>query len=296
MVYTMKEQHATNIRAIRETWASHCDGFLAFSTADDPRLPAISLPHAGKEEYNNMWQKVRSIWKFVGTNYLEEFDFFFQGGEDLFVIPQNLKRYLKDLMDQDGKNSDDDFFVGRRFKGYDKDNYFNSGGAGYALSRGTLRKYITEGWEHPSCDAKTHSAMEDVMIARCLRNVFGIGLTDTRDSSLRERFHPFAPASHFFWRPPTEGNKDWYQDYNEEWPPLLGEQCCAPDSVSFHYIKKPAMVRHLHAILNSCPRPTVPRVLDANGSDDNEDGDDGNGSSDGDGDDGDGDDQNDGAD
>jgi glycoprotein-N-acetylgalactosamine 3-beta-galactosyltransferase len=94
--------------------------------------------------------------------------------------------------------------------------------------------------------------MEDVMIAQCLRDVFQIGLTDTRDDQLRERFHPFAPASHYYWRPPEEGNTDWYKDYNEEWPPLLGEKCCAPDSVSFHYIKKPAMVRHLYALLNTC--------------------------------------------
>jgi hypothetical protein len=61
LVYTMKENHATNIRAIRETWGSYCDGFLAFSTASDPRIPAISIPHDGPEEYNNMWQKVRHV-------------------------------------------------------------------------------------------------------------------------------------------------------------------------------------------------------------------------------------------
>lgn len=216
MVYTMEENHATNIRAMRETWAPHCDGFLAFSTANDPRLPAISLPHDGPEEYNNMWQKVRSIWKFVGTHYLEDFDFFFQGGEDLFVIPQNLKRYLAGMLERDEKTSEDDYFVGRRFKGYGQDNYFNSGGAGYALSRGTLRKYITQGWDNAKCSPTRHTAMEDVMIAQCLRGLFGIGLTDTRDDLLRERFHPFAPATHYYWKPPSEGNKDWYFDYNEE--------------------------------------------------------------------------------
>lgn len=247
MVYTMKENHATNIRAIRETWGSGCDGFLAFSTLSDPRIPTISLPHEGKEAYENMWQKVRSIWHFVGTHYLDDFDFFFQGGEDLFVIPQNLKEYLSTVGDPE-----DDHFIGRRFKGYGNNNYFNSGGAGYALSRGTLRKYITEGFEHPKCYAKKTTSMEDVMIAGCLRDAFGVGMTDTRDSELRERFHPFAPGGHYSWKPPAPGKKDWYADYNEEWPPLLKEKCCAPDSVSFHYIKKPAMVRHLHALLYNC--------------------------------------------
>lgn len=248
MVYTMKEKHATNIRAIRETWASGCDGFLAFSTESDPRIPAIALKHDGPEAYGNMWQKVRSIWKFVGTHYLDQFDFFFQGGEDLFVMPQNLKNYLATLGDPE-----QDYFVGRRFKGYGENNYFNSGGSGYALSRGTLRKYITQGWDDPKCKPGAKTSMEDVMIAKCLRDLFGIGLTDTRDDQLRERFHPFAPGTHYTWKPPPPGKQDWYNDYNKEWPPLLKEMCCAPDSVSFHYIKKPAMVRHMHALLYECP-------------------------------------------
>jgi hypothetical protein len=74
LVYTMADAHANRIRAMRDTWAGGCDGFLAFSTESDPRLPVISLEHEGPESYDNMWQKVRSIWRFVGTNYLEEFD------------------------------------------------------------------------------------------------------------------------------------------------------------------------------------------------------------------------------
>ena len=247
LLYTMESAHAAQIRAIRETWASQCDGFLAFSTASDPRIPAISIPHDGEESYYNMWQKVRSIWKFVGTHYIDQFDWFFQGGDDLFVLPQNLRNYLRQL------DAQGDHFVGRRFKGYGKDNYFNSGGSGYALSQGILRKYIHEGgWNHPDCAPDRTTSMEDVMIAQCLRNVFGVGLTDTRDDEGRERFHPFAPGTHLHWQPPAEGKKDWYADYNREWPVQLGAACCAPDSVSFHYIKKPAMVRHIFALLYQC--------------------------------------------
>lgn len=74
LVYTMADAHANRIRAMRDTWAGGCNGFLAFSTESDPRLPTISLEHDGPEAYDNMWQKIRSIWRFVGTNYLEEFD------------------------------------------------------------------------------------------------------------------------------------------------------------------------------------------------------------------------------
>mmetsp|Transcript_28119 Transcript_28119/g.77328 ORF Transcript_28119/g.77328 Transcript_28119/m.77328 type:complete len:458 (-) Transcript_28119:361-1734(-) len=246
MVYTHDHKHVNSVRAIRETWASGCDGFLAFSNVTDPRIPAISIPHDGEESYDNMWQKVRSIWKFAGEHYLEQFDFFYLGGEDLFVLPQNLKVYLASLGDPE-----QDHFVGRRFKGHGKNNYFNSGGSGYALSRGTLRKYVYQGYDDSEhCSVTAHTSMEDVMMGACLRKAFGIGLTDTRDDQLRERFHPFAPAKHYYWKPDPN---DWYMQYNREWPPLLKEKCCAPDSVSFHYIKKAAMMRHLQALLYECP-------------------------------------------
>jgi len=250
IVYTMEENHATNIRVIRETWGPGCDGFLAFSTRDDPRIPAISIPHDGQEEYSNMWQKIRSIWRFVGTHYLEDFDFFFQGGEDLYVMPQNLRNFLADEVSDPAK---DDYFGGRRFQwGRGSDVFFNSGGAGYALSQATLRKFVDTGLDHKDCFPEKHSSMEDVFVAKCLKEVFDIGVVDTRDDKGRERFHPFGPAGHYNWRPPPEGKRDWYQDYNMLWPPKLGKDCCAPDSISFHYMKKPAMVRHIHALLYYC--------------------------------------------
>uniref|UniRef100_A0A7S4RPB1 N-acetylgalactosaminide beta-1,3-galactosyltransferase n=1 Tax=Ditylum brightwellii TaxID=49249 RepID=A0A7S4RPB1_9STRA len=245
-LYTMSSSHASTIRAIRETWAGGCDGFLAFSTESDPRIPAISIPHDGPEEYNNMWQKIRSIWRFVGTHYIDEFDFFFIGGDDLFVLPQNLREYLWVLGDPE-----EDWFVGRRFKPR-PGGEFNSGGAGYALSRSTLRKFLSQ-MEEERCKATQHTAMEDVMIARCLENMHGITYHDTRDDENRERFHPFAPGLHYVWHPPKEGQPaDWYEQYNKEWGVLLGKDCCAPDSVSFHYIKKPAMVRHISSLLYQC--------------------------------------------
>jgi glycoprotein-N-acetylgalactosamine 3-beta-galactosyltransferase len=246
LVYTMESKHATNIRAIRETWASGCDGFLAFSTKSDPRIPAISLPHNGKEEYNNMWQKVRSIWNFVGNHYIDQFEWFYIGGEDLFVIPQNLKNYLATFP------SNEPYFLGRRFKAYGDDEYFNSGGAGYTLSRPSLQCYLDNFENEAHCSPDRHTPTEDVQIAKCLRKACGINIYDTRDDQKRERFHPFAPGGQLNWQPPAKGGSDWYETYNREWGLLLGKECCAPDSVSFHYIKKPAMVRHLFHYSHAC--------------------------------------------
>jgi glycoprotein-N-acetylgalactosamine 3-beta-galactosyltransferase len=252
LIYTLETAHATRIRAIRETWAGLCDGFLAFSNQTDLRIPAISIPHEGVESYHNMWQKVRSIWNFVGTHYLEDFDYFMIGGDDLFLLPTNLRNYLSTLPG----TPDDYHFVGRRFKGYGPSNYFNSGGAGYVLSRGTLRIFVRD--IYSNCHVDSVTSMEDVLMAECLRKVSSfttvssIGLTDSRDAQGRERFHPFSPGTHLTWEPPKAGSSDWYEDYNQEWGIQLGPNCCAPDSVSFHYIKRPAMVRHLYSLLYQC--------------------------------------------
>jgi hypothetical protein len=70
----------------------------------------------------------------------------------------------------------------------------------------------------------------------------------------RERFHPFSPAFHYQWK---HGDPDfsWYQRMGDI--VLTGEDCCAPDSVSFHYIKSGAMVRHLQALLYFCNNDRV---------------------------------------
>ena len=60
MVYTIGKQHEKAGVVVRDSWASRCDGFVVMSDTEDPSLPAARVTHEGKEEYNNIWQKVRS--------------------------------------------------------------------------------------------------------------------------------------------------------------------------------------------------------------------------------------------
>ena len=49
-----------------------CDGYMAASSITDPSLGAVNIIHEGPEEYNNMWQKLKSIWSYVYDNYYEK--------------------------------------------------------------------------------------------------------------------------------------------------------------------------------------------------------------------------------
>lgn len=93
-IYTMESSHETNVKATRNTWAKKCDGFIAFSTKEDPLIPSVAILHEGKEAYDNMWQKSRSIWRFIHTHLSEKYDFFLLGGDDMFYIVENLRAYL----------------------------------------------------------------------------------------------------------------------------------------------------------------------------------------------------------
>ena len=267
MAYTVKNSHSTRIRAIRDTWAGGCDGFLAFSSSSDPRLPAIALQQEGPQSYDNMWQKVRSIWKFVGTHYLNDFDWFFLSGDDTFVLPNNLRTYLASLTYKDNKTDPrvHEYYVGRRFYYQHlsasvrtkheflrvKKLLFNTGGAGYALSHATLRKFLSVVEDSETCSANEKTSAEDVMMAICL-SYLGIEATDTRDFEGRERFHHFLPGRLYNWDIKDKEAKNWYLHFNSLWGLKNGKDCCAPDTVSFHYAKQPAMARHLHALLHHC--------------------------------------------
>jgi len=94
-------------------------------------------------------------------------------------------------------------------------------------------------------DLKTSA--EDVMMARCLHHL-GIRVTDSRDQQKRERFHMFMPGRLYNW---NLAQKNWYYSFNP-WGLKNKADCCAPDTVSFHYAKQPAIVRHLHALFYHC--------------------------------------------
>ena len=114
-IYTMAKNHDTNVKATRETWGKKCDGFVAYSTSTDDSISAIEILHEGDENYQNMWQKSRSIWKYIHAHYIDSFDYFLLGGDDMFYIIENLRDYL--MSDEIVKYTaeSDGIFLGRRF-------------------------------------------------------------------------------------------------------------------------------------------------------------------------------------
>ena len=205
MVYTVDLPNSRrNIDAILQTWAPHCDGFLAFSNVTIPERNTVNVLHQGPESYNNMWQKVRSMWFYVHDHYLEDFDYFHIGGDDVYLVVDNLRTYLmgdqiQDLLvngtmdvlatyQADQLNIHDKVMRWKTerprplFLGFPlafRKCLFPHGGPGYTLNRAALKILVQEGL--PTVLANLTDSREDVFIAEALR-YSGVTVSDTRDA------------------------------------------------------------------------------------------------------------------
>lgn len=67
----------------------------------------------------------------------------------------------------------------------------------------------------------------------------------------RERFHPFTPENHLYYRTPPKV-LDWYAKYTLDLKE--GYECCSEDSLSFHYVKGDLMLRMYALVYRMCPK------------------------------------------
>eukprot|EP01038_Epipyxis_sp_PR26KG_P009063 gene9063-12225_t len=208
------------VKMMRDTWGYKCDGFLAFSTINDPFLPSISLPHIG--------------------------------GDDMFYIIENLRNYLQSDFIQEIIQHNEGLYLGRRLNHYLLNVSFHSGGSGYILDKIALTA-LSNNFQY--CYPDLVDPREDLLVALCLYLAFPISVlaTDTRDELLRQRFHTFPVGIEYLFQPsPLEkgSERDYYSMYDGNI--LSGDDCCSSDSIAFHYLSLDYM-KNLYNYLYNCP-------------------------------------------
>ena len=264
VVYTYEGKH-NFLQAITETWGWRCDGFFAASTKtvvspSEIGFGAIDLPHLGTESYNTMWQKTRSIMGYLYDNYLQDYDYFLVGGDDMHIIVENMRAYLSEFEKEQVKNGSagQGVLLGHHTRRRKRDPIYVGGGPGYVLNKAALQKFGEKGLL--TCEADALVSAEDRYISLCMRSL-GVELVDTADSEGRQRFQGLTAdwiASENPWE-----TKSWLLGLYSVWQDeghgrRWGKNVTSPQSVSFHALKTPVLIRRHHAVLyKSCPPGTA---------------------------------------
>jgi hypothetical protein len=208
LVYTHQGSHPT-LQVLVDTWATQCDGFIAASNATDPAVGAMDLPHDGPEAYGNMWQKVKSMWKYANDHYLDDYDYFHICGDDTYILLDNLRLYLMGEQVKGLLNGKVDQVAHTqkhttRWKterprplllgfplSMGAGKIFAAGGSGYTLNKAAVKLLVhaTSGWIHEN----NTDSREDLFVTSILAEQ-GVHTCDTRDKDGANRYVPNTPA------------------------------------------------------------------------------------------------------
>jgi hypothetical protein len=281
-VYTYEKNH-DRVEGIVGTWGWRCDGFFAASTKtvlphDSNKLAAgaiVDLPHEGKEEYGNMWQKTRSILSYMFDNFLEDYDYFYLAGDVTHLIVENLRRYIEQVEMETMANATSlPLYMGMRV--HYRKTTFHHGGAGYILNREALRRVVTVGFDprEKLCDVHARTSAEDRMMGKCCSRL-GIPAVDTTDSHGRQRFHAMDPAfvenfagvdketsTNKGSSKPASRVDHWWHTAYEYWAMenkvpgwKAGLDLISEQSLAFHHLTTKTQMKRHHALLyrHSCP-------------------------------------------
>jgi glycoprotein-N-acetylgalactosamine 3-beta-galactosyltransferase len=187
MIYTHSHRHDV-VRSIAATYAPQCDGFLAFSNVTDPSMGAVAIPHLGPERYDNLWNKIRSMWHYIHDQGLvDQYDLFHIGGDDMYVLPTNLRQFATDELGHSLHSQP--LYLGASIPhAQHPERRFCGGGAGYTLNAIAVKLLVQQLFQHPQCPPAVASE-EDVRMAQCFQ-ILGIQCRDTNDHDRQEvRYH-----------------------------------------------------------------------------------------------------------
>ncbi|KAK0422922.1 hypothetical protein QR680_007868 [Steinernema hermaphroditum] len=223
-VTTTKKYHKARAQAVAETWLPRCDHGELFTNSSDhlsPSTPYRTIYRNLNDTYGQLFWKTKLSIHYVYKYISSDFDWYLKADDDTFIIVENLRAYLSTL------DPTKPHYIGFRMKPYLKKGY-NSGGAGYVLSREAMRIFSEELYENNTLCP--FSDFEDVGIGSCLSRA-GIYPEVTVDREGRQRFLPYDFPQVFRGMLDESGADYWFVE-----KPKKGYDAFSPELISIHHL------------------------------------------------------------
>jgi glycoprotein-N-acetylgalactosamine 3-beta-galactosyltransferase len=197
------------------------------------------------------------MWSYIYDNYFDEYDWFHMGGDDMFLVVENLRQYLESEEIQTAQNggiflpngtetTQYPLYLGKRYKWYGHAHgIYNSGGPGYTMNRAALKKLVVEGL--PNVHPHEVRALEDKTIGEVFRAI-SVHAYDTKDDNGSERYMHFPPSFYYNFNVSKAPYPQFFID------PKEGIDHSSPKSIAFHYVKDDLMKRVYSLLYHPCPR------------------------------------------
>lgn len=197
------EKRTRRLEAIMETWGPSARAiYVVHNVSEFPAASHAVLSEDRKPEDPYSYPQLMLLPETIGfddgvprLNHVIRMvyerinpDFAFFVNDHTFVIPEHLCKYLEQ------KNPNEDMYHGHAMKN-DK-LVFNSGAAGYLLSRETMMK-LSQKWDEndPLCTGrevdKWLQGNPGLLTTQCLKEKLGVAPVDTRHHGKWHRFHAF---------------------------------------------------------------------------------------------------------
>lgn len=158
---------------------------------EDPTVPFVHLNISDK--YELITNKAIETMKYIYDNHLNDFDWYLRANDDTFIIMENLKTFLADKCPDSKKMYGKALryfmkepFI-REFSGENIDKGFIQGGAGWLISRESLKLFIETMRKDSQFCVMKRGQLEDQEICNCFRRI-NILTSDSRDREYKERF------------------------------------------------------------------------------------------------------------
>uniref|UniRef100_A0A0N5BVB4 N-acetylgalactosaminide beta-1,3-galactosyltransferase n=1 Tax=Strongyloides papillosus TaxID=174720 RepID=A0A0N5BVB4_STREA len=211
----------------KQTWIKRCNNYIFGSGEENKDIPTFKAYH--NDGYSFSFGKMKNTLRYVWKKYGNKYDWYIKADDDTYVVMENLRAFL--LNEDPNKHGYHGFRVAAGGK-FDPHTY-NSGGAGYVMSRRSVKELVEKGFSDSKYCRQTDEAFDDLEVGLCLEKLGAIPSKslDSRDRVLFNVLDPPRALS-----PAVDGFKQGFIamakfQYN------TSMNAVADFPITFHYVR-----------------------------------------------------------